>query len=65
VVSGATEWLTGHDARELTTVAIAPDLGERYLDTVYQPGWVEEFFAAPALGSKELTGKPASRSRAA
>jgi cysteine synthase len=31
VVSGATSWLTRHDARELTAVAIAPVLGERYL----------------------------------
>ena len=36
VVSGAMGWLAQHDARELTAVAIAPDLGERYLDTIYQ-----------------------------
>ncbi|MDR3082440.1 MAG: 2,3-diaminopropionate biosynthesis protein SbnA, partial [Streptomyces sp.] len=33
VVSGAMDWLTRHDTRGLTAVAIAPDLGERYLDT--------------------------------
>ena len=44
VVSGATGWLARHHAPELTAVAIAPDLGERYLDTVYQPDWVREFY---------------------
>jgi cysteine synthase len=34
VVSGAVSWLERHDAGALTTVAIAPDLGERYLDTL-------------------------------
>ena len=29
-----------HDGDDLTAVAIAPDLGERYLDTVYQTNWV-------------------------
>ena len=36
VVSGAMGWLAEHDDHELTAVALAPDLGERYLDTVYQ-----------------------------
>ena len=40
VVSGATDWLDRHDAHGLTAVAIAPDLGERYLDTVYQSTWL-------------------------
>jgi 2,3-diaminopropionate biosynthesis protein SbnA len=44
VVSGATSWLAEHDAGDLTAVAIAPDLGERYLETVYKPEWVEEFY---------------------
>ncbi|MEV2210177.1 2,3-diaminopropionate biosynthesis protein SbnA [Streptomyces sp. NPDC050997] len=39
VVSGAGQWLARHDGRELTAVALAPDLGERYLDTVYREGW--------------------------
>jgi N-(2-amino-2-carboxyethyl)-L-glutamate synthase len=39
VVSGAMNWLARHDAADLTAVAIAPDLGERYLDTIYQPNW--------------------------
>jgi N-(2-amino-2-carboxyethyl)-L-glutamate synthase len=34
-------------------VAIAPDLGERYLDTVYQPDWVQEFYPGSALAPDE------------
>ena len=42
-----------HDEPELTAVAIAPDLGERYLDTVYQPDWVREFYGEDVLESDE------------
>jgi cysteine synthase A len=55
VVSGATGWLAQHDARELTAVAIAPDLGERYLDTIYQTDWVRDLYGADVLSSDELT----------
>jgi cysteine synthase A len=48
VVSGAMDWLARHGAGDLTAVAIAPDLGERYLDTVYQPDWVEQLNAGEA-----------------
>ncbi|MGW1540004.1 2,3-diaminopropionate biosynthesis protein SbnA [Streptomyces sp. NPDC002309] len=44
VVSGAMSWLDRHERAGLTPVAIAPDLGERYLDTVYRPSWVEAVF---------------------
>jgi cysteine synthase A len=44
VVSGAVDWLDRHDAHGLTAVAIAPDLGERYLDTVYQSTWLAAFY---------------------
>jgi N-(2-amino-2-carboxyethyl)-L-glutamate synthase len=52
VVSGAMGWLAQHHARELTAVAIAPDLGERYLDTIYKPNWLQESYAEDALGSR-------------
>src|ERR671915_158407 len=45
VVSGATGWLAEHDAHDITAVAIAPDLGERYLETIYQPEWVEQYYS--------------------
>lgn len=48
VVSGALRWLAAReDASALTTVAIAPDQGERYLDSVYDPRWVERHFGSP------------------
>ncbi|MGW3511381.1 2,3-diaminopropionate biosynthesis protein SbnA [Streptomyces sp. NPDC000994] len=39
VVSGAMTWLARHKKQDLTAAAIAPDLGERYLETIYQPTW--------------------------
>jgi cysteine synthase A len=50
VVSGATRWLAEHDASGLTSVAIAPDLGERYLDTVYQTNWLHDLYGEDVLG---------------
>jgi N-(2-amino-2-carboxyethyl)-L-glutamate synthase len=49
VVSGAMGWLAEHDAAELTAVAIAPDLGERYLETIYQANWVEALYGKDVL----------------
>ena len=54
VVSGATRWLAEHGARDLTAVAIAADLGERYLDTLYQRKWIEYLYG-DVLGSDEPT----------
>ena len=55
VVSGAMGWLTQHGAQDLTAVAIAPDFGERYLDTVYQKNWVMDLYGEDVLSSDELT----------
>jgi 2,3-diaminopropionate biosynthesis protein SbnA len=55
VVSGAMGWLAQHDARELTAVAIAPDLGERYLDTIYQTNWLQGLYGEDVLDTDELT----------
>jgi len=57
VVSGAMGWLARHDARELTAVAIAPDLGERYLDTIYQTNWLQSLYGEEVLSSDELTAR--------
>jgi cysteine synthase A len=54
VVSGALTWLAAHGSASLTSVAIAPDMGERYLDTVYDDGWVEDVFGPGALEPTEL-----------
>jgi N-(2-amino-2-carboxyethyl)-L-glutamate synthase len=52
-VSGATRWLDEHGSPDLTAVTIAPDLGERYLDTVYQTNWVHDLYGEDVLDSHE------------
>jgi N-(2-amino-2-carboxyethyl)-L-glutamate synthase len=65
VVSGAMRWLAEHDTPELTAVAIAPDLGERYLDTVYQSNWLQELYGTDLLRSvKDDRRRAGSRTRA-
>src|ERR1700690_1032371 len=54
VVSGATGWLDRHDTREVTAVAIAPDLGERYLDTIYHTNWLQDLYGGDVLSSGEF-----------
>ncbi|AOR30421.1 2,3-diaminopropionate biosynthesis protein SbnA [Streptomyces fodineus] len=49
VVSAATDWLARHDRHAVTAVAIAPDLGERYLDTVYQTNWLQDLYGDQIL----------------
>jgi cysteine synthase A len=66
VVSGATNWLARHDTRGITAVAIAPDLGERYLDTIYQTNWLQDLYGDHVLGSEQMSaasrgGKSAPR----
>jgi N-(2-amino-2-carboxyethyl)-L-glutamate synthase len=61
VVSGAAEWLARHDTTDLTAVALAPDLGERYLETIYQPDWLEETYPDEILALEQ----PLARSRSA
>jgi cysteine synthase A len=65
VVSGAMHWIAERGAPELTAVAIAPDLGERYLDTVYQTNWLQELYGNEVLRSLQEGGQPVgSRSHA-
>ena len=44
VVAGARAWLAANGNPEITAVAISPDMGERYLDTVYNSEWRAEHF---------------------
>jgi cysteine synthase A len=46
----------------LVSVAVAADLGERYLDTVYDDDWVTSYFGPEALESFEFPDGPAARS---
>jgi 2,3-diaminopropionate biosynthesis protein SbnA len=65
VVSGAMAWLAEHDTPDVTAVAIAPDLGERYLDTVYQTNWLQDLYGTDVLRSVEADRRrPGSRRRA-
>ncbi|AYN37800.1 2,3-diaminopropionate biosynthesis protein SbnA [Streptomyces dangxiongensis] len=54
VVSAATAWLARHGTPDLTAVAIAPDLGERYLDTIYQTNWLEDLYGDGMLDSAQV-----------
>jgi len=62
-VSGALSWLACHDPRaELRSVCISADLGERYLDTVYNDAWVLESYGLDALSPLPVA-PPGNRSR--
>ena len=54
VVCGATSWLAAHDDEDLTAVAMSPDIGERYLDTIYQSNWVADLYGDEVVRSDEL-----------
>ncbi|MCC5475777.1 2,3-diaminopropionate biosynthesis protein SbnA [Streptomyces sp. NPDC059680] len=56
VVSAATDWLARHDGSVVTAVAIAPDLGERYLDTVYQTNWLQDLYGDQILDIADTAG---------
>ncbi|MFJ3306475.1 2,3-diaminopropionate biosynthesis protein SbnA [Streptomyces sp. NPDC086549] len=55
VVSGAMDWLARHDTHDITAVAVAPDLGERYLDTIYQVNWLQDLYGDHILDSELMT----------
>ncbi|MFD6517057.1 2,3-diaminopropionate biosynthesis protein SbnA [Rhodococcus sp. NPDC060176] len=45
IVSGAIDWLSVNDPhRRLKAVAIAPDLADRYFDTIFDDGWIAQQF---------------------
>ena len=60
VCSGAVEWLARNGGEDVTAVAIAPDLGERYLDTIYQTNWVDGLYGEQVL---DLRDEPAALPR--
>ncbi|WP_035800030.1 2,3-diaminopropionate biosynthesis protein SbnA [Kitasatospora mediocidica] len=56
VVSGALKWLArNRPGQDVTAVAISPDQGDRYLDTIYQTNWVRDIYGLDAL---ELPAEP-------
>lgn len=57
VVAGALRWLDRHEHGEsLTAVAVSPDLGDRYLDTVYHDQWVADLYGDAALAPAAALG---------
>lgn len=50
VLAGAHRWLDAAGLPGVNAVAISPDFGERYLDTVYDDAWVIEHYGADVLG---------------
>ncbi|GAA2727005.1 2,3-diaminopropionate biosynthesis protein SbnA [Actinocorallia aurantiaca] len=51
VISGARHWLNEkYPGEEPVAVAISPDLGERYLDSIYDEDWLAEHFGSPGRG---------------
>jgi cysteine synthase A len=57
VVSGARRWLRENpDAAGDLSVAIAPDLGERYLDMIYRDSWVLDRLGPAGLDHLDSIG---------
>jgi N-(2-amino-2-carboxyethyl)-L-glutamate synthase len=63
VVSGAIRWLEDHDRHDVVAAAIAPDLGERYVDTVYQTNWVQHMYGEDVLSTDGLARPDGSQQR--
>ncbi|MDH2390580.1 2,3-diaminopropionate biosynthesis protein SbnA [Streptomyces sp. HNM0663] len=64
VVTGAVQWLAeNRPHRNSTAVAISPDLGERYLDSVYEPDWVQRNYGLD-VRSRTTHGRPLTASGA-
>ncbi|KEF07887.1 MULTISPECIES: 2,3-diaminopropionate biosynthesis protein SbnA [Streptomyces] len=60
VLSGARQWIAeNRPERDIVGVAVSPDLGDHYLDTVYQEKWLQDIYG---LSPDELSG--ASRATA-
>jgi cysteine synthase A len=56
VVSGAARWLEEkYPGERPVAVAVAPDLGERYLDSIYEESWLRANFA-PIVPELNLPG---------
>ncbi|WP_026341697.1 2,3-diaminopropionate biosynthesis protein SbnA [Actinomadura atramentaria] len=59
VVAGAEGWLAEHPLdREPVAVALSPDFGERYLDTLYEDSWLREHFGIAAPGPDLIESLP-------
>lgn len=60
VVAGALTWMAGADVSpDAVTVAVSPDLGERYSETIYRDEWVRRTFGEDAVSRIEASVMPA------
>ena len=46
VIYAAKQYINSLSNKDISVVVISPDFGEKYMDTVYNPEWVEEKFGA-------------------
>ncbi|MCS7481005.1 2,3-diaminopropionate biosynthesis protein SbnA [Umezawaea endophytica] len=66
VISGAMDWLARNaPGDDLSAVAISPDLGDRYLDTIYHDQWIADIYGAEVLAENgsRLSAPPTATSR--
>jgi N-(2-amino-2-carboxyethyl)-L-glutamate synthase len=66
VISGAMDWLSRNAPDDdLSAVAISPDLGDRYLDTIYHDQWIADIYGAEVLAENgsRLSAPPTATSR--
>ncbi|PRY37420.1 2,3-diaminopropionate biosynthesis protein SbnA [Umezawaea tangerina] len=66
VISGAMDWLARNRPDDgLSAVAISPDLGDRYLDTIYHDQWIADIYGAEVLAENgsRLSAPPTAISR--
>jgi len=56
VLCGVSQWLARIPSAA-TVVAISPDMGERYLDTIYDDQWVIDHFGSRSLSKPSLSNK--------
>lgn len=61
VLAGALRWLDDSPRRVRTAVAISPDLGERYLHSVYDDEWVRAGYGPDALTDAPPSAVPDER----
>src|SRR4051812_15015167 len=66
VISGAMDWLARNGPDDgLSAVAISPDLGDRYLDTIYHDQWIADIYGPEVLAENDsrLSAPPTATSR--
>ncbi|MGW2819048.1 2,3-diaminopropionate biosynthesis protein SbnA [Streptomyces sp. NPDC001415] len=60
VLSGAQQWIReNRPERDIVGVAISPDLGDHYLDTVYRDKWVQDIYGLDPAEPPERPGPAA------